>query len=473
MASEDILGSVKQEVEALIQGRQIGDSRLYDAIRLLNTQLEKVTRDLEPAARQAIDVAQESENLVPPLGFTATSTGITVRFKWLQAAAHFYEVRRGTVWETADFLFRTPSLQGDIDPLLYGNYTFLLKSMGGGGNYSADFSSTTLEVPLIPAPAITVSVIDNNVLLYWTEPTSLFKIDYYLVGKVGGTAGRVDGTFTSIFEVVAGNYKYRVTAVDIAGNIGIEGQVEAFVNAPPDFALQDTRISGLNGTRVNVLRLPNRPSLLACWATQTWQEHFVNRSWLDIEDQLAAGYPIYIQPTAINGSYEEEVDYGVVISNTIVTVSWNTIFHTPAHAVGVEVQMQVNDGSGWSVATSGASQYFRALRYLRVKLLFTAEDDHAFIELYHLTLSLNAKRENDGGEVYADATHAGGTTVNFTKPFKDVESITCTTKSPIEPYTVIFDFNDVPSPTGFKVFVFDTMGARVSRTVDWKARGVV
>jgi hypothetical protein len=256
--------------------------------------------------------------------------------------------------------------------------------------------------------------------------------------------------------------------------VGAEASTTVHVSTPPDFALQDTQVSGLNGTRVNVIRLPERPSLLACWTIQDWQGHFTTRSWLDPEDQVTAGYPIYIQPSAINGSYEETIDYGVVIHNTIVTITWNTIIFVPEYNVAVTVKMEVSDdGIAWSGMNVGASQYFSQLRYLRYRLEFVAENDKVFIELYNLTISLNVKRENDGGEVNALATDVGGTTVLFTKPFRDIESITCTTKSVIEPYVVIFDFVDAPNPTFFKVFVFDTMGARVTKTVDWKARGIV
>jgi hypothetical protein len=472
-----ILGSVQQEVASLIQGRQTADSRLYEAINLLNKQLELISRSLDPLARQALDITLGISSLSAPGDFTAYSVKTSVRFTWSAVeGAGSYEVREGTAWDTAFLKFRTVGVQGDIDPLVYGTYYFLIKTIDPNGNYSLDSEACTFIVPQIAAPVITVSVIDNNVLLYWSEPVSTFKIDYYTVKKAGApTGGRVDGTFTSIFEVVAGTYQYEVTAVDIATNVGETATVSAEVATPPDYALQDTRISGLNGTRWQVLRLPIRPSLLCCWQAQTWHEHFqVLRSWINIQAQISAGYPIYIQPTAINGWYEEVLDYGAVINNTIVTITWNTVFWTPNAAVNVDVKMSVSDdGINYSPVNAGASQYFRSLRYLKFRLEFTAENDTAFIELYNLTISLNVKRENDGGSINAVSTDPGGTTVLFNKAFKDIESITCTTQSPTEPFVVIFDFVDIPNPTFFKVFVFDTMGARVSKLIDWKARGIV
>jgi hypothetical protein len=483
-SNKDFLGSVQMEVESLIQGRQIGDPRLYDAILLLNAQLERITQELSPLVKKTITVEAGISELPAPGAFTCFSTKIGVRFTWNQVTyASQYEVRQGTVWETSNFRFRTTGLQGNIDPLGYGTFHFLIKTLDSQGNYSALANPTSIEVPVISAPAVTVSVIDNNVLLAWTEPVSLFKIDYYLVKRhtPSEVTGRVDGTFTSIFEVVAGVYTYSVSAVDVAGNIGAESEVEVQVSTPPDYALQSTMVSGLNGTMDHVLRLSARPSLLCCVVTpQTWEEHYrVLNDWMTPQEQVDDGYPIYIQPTNVTGWYEEVIDYGTILSNVIVTLTWNTIVYSPLFSTTIVVNMKVATTMGATEPdwiddyTPGASQYFRFVRYLKIRLDFTAENDKALIELYNLTINLAAKRENDGGEVVALSTDVGGTIVNFTKAFKDVESITCTTKSDIEPFTVIFDFLDEPDPTEFKVFVFDTMGLRVTKVVDWKARGIV
>lgn len=473
------LVDVRLEVQSLIAGLQRSDPRLYDAITLLNRQLGEVTEGMIPLLRRSQEIAKGISSLPAPGSFTAFTTGTTVRFTWdhVSYASH-YEVRQGINWDTASFLFRTTGLQGDIDPLLYGDYTFLIKTVDSDGLYSATSSSTTFGVHDIAAPAVSASVIDNNVLLSWTEPPSTFKIDYYTVGREGGTTGKVDGTFTTLFEVVAGYYEYFVTAVDIAGNVGTGALIGVAVSTPPDYALQDTRVSGLNGERYNVIRIPLRPSLLACVPTpQTWEQHFQIRTWLDPEDQVSAGYPIYIQPTEVTGWYREIIDYGTVIRNVIITITWNTIVHVEQTNIVVGMRYATTETGGvpnWTAPrTYGSSQYFPEIRWLELNLDFTSDSDKALLEIYNLTISMAAKRENDGGEIFADASHVGGTQVNFTKSFRDIESITCTTKSVTEPFVTIFDFTDIPDPVGFKVFVFDTMGARVSKIVDWKARGIV
>lgn len=462
-------------VEALIQGIQLKDPRLYQILQELNRGMLYLQQEVFPLVLEAQKPPPTIPVLDPPLTFTHEFTPITVRLFWSEVPDAFgYEVREGTDWDTSNFVFRNNSVQADIPPLPVGTHVFLIKTINSAGVYSDTARAQNITIPPLGSITIDKQVIDNNVLLRWTAPTSIFRILHYEVKKEDSILGLVDATFFSIFENVAGFFTYSVTPIDVAGNRGPTAEVTVEVLSPPDYALQDTRVSDLNGTRINVLKDLGKPSLFACIDVHTWAEHFERRFWNTIQDQINAGYPIYIQPTALTGSYTEIIDYGVVIHNTIVTTTWNQTNWTPGNEVQVNVKMAVsNDGISYTTPTYGASQYFGELRYLQLTLEFTAPNDAALIELYNLTLSLNVKRENDGGEINALASDVGGTTVYFTKEFRDVESITCTTKSVTEPYVVIFDFVDIPNPTFFKVFVFDTTGNRVTKVVDWKARGIV
>lgn len=462
-------------VEALIQGIQLSDPRLYQILQELNRGLLYVQEELFPLVLEAQLPPPTVPLLDSPASFTYQFTPITVRLLWSEVPdATGYEVREGPVWDTALFMFRNNSIQADISPLLLGTHIFEIKTINSAGAYSDASTIQSITIPPLGTITIDKQVIDNNVLLRWTPPTSTFRILNYEVKKGTTTIGLVDSTFFTFFENVAGTFTYQITAIDVAGNRSPTASVVVTVLSPPDYALQDTRVSALNGTTVNVYRSAKLPSLLACVDIHAWAVHFERRTWTQIQNQIDAGYPIYIQPTVLTGSYTEIIDYGVLIHNTIVTVTWNQTIWTPGNEVSVNVKMLVSDdGLTYSAPSYGASQYFGQLRYLQLVLEFTAPNDKALLEIYNLTTSLNVKRENDGGEVNALATDVGGTVVNFTKSFRDIESITATTKSPTEPFVVIFDFADIPNPVFFKVFVFDTMGARVTRTVDWKARGIV
>lgn len=462
-------------IEALIQGIQIDNPRLYQILMELNGGLLSVQAELNPIVRQAALPPPESPLSTTPTTFTFIFTPITVRFSWAHVdGALLYEVRKGTVWETAAFQLRTSSLQADIDPLLSGTHTYLLKTLNIEGEYSTNSISLVVTVPTIGPVTISKEVIDNNVLLRWSAPSSVFRILNYEISKNGVIIGNVDSTFFTIFENVAGTYTYRIVSIDVAGNRGTNSDISVEVRTPPDYALQDQRTSALNGTRVNVGR-SDVPSLVGpISTTETWTDHFVNNSWTTIQDQVSAGFELYLEPSVATGSYEEVIDYGVVINNSIATITFNYNLLNAPEDVAIVIQMATStDGISYTSFVAGATQFIPTMRYLKFRIELAAASSNALIEIYNVAISLNVKRENDGGEVSALSSDSGGTTVNFTKAFKDIETITATAKSVTEPFVVIIDFNDIPNPVFFKIYVFDTTGNRVSQICEWKARGII
>lgn len=468
------LGDVQLQVETLLQGYQVnGDRRVYMLVQLLNRQLHEVTKKLSVLVDQNEPIlVVSSDPVLPALGFSAVSTGQTIRLSWMAVTSDnvLYEVRLGEDWDTATLLFRIAGLQADIDALPYGTYTFLLKTLSSGGVYSTNSVSTSILIPQIDAVVIGKSIIDNNVLLTWAVPVSTFEIKEYELYKDGVSRGTVKATFAVFFEVVGGDFTYSIIARDIVGNESIEAFIAITVNTPPDYDLQDQRISDLSGTRVNVSLDVDK--LICCTVTETWQDHFINNGWANIQAQIDAGYPIYIEPSETTGSYEERIDYGVALNNIIATITYNAI--PIVGDVSVVIKMSVSDDDiTYSAYTSGASQFFEGFRYFKFKFEFTGLDDKSLLQVYNITTSINVKREVDGGTIDALSTDVGGTEVLFNKAFKDIESITATVKSTTEPFICIFDFTDIPNPVHFFVYVFDTTGNRVSKTVDWKVRGIV
>lgn len=471
-------GNSPISVESLIQGLQFDNPRLYQLLTELNQRLATVEEELFPLTVQStIDVPVVTVPPEAPGIFLYTFTPTTVFFIWDEVpGAVNYEIRNATgvsTWEAASFVLRTTNLNAQIDALLVGSHIFLIKTMDGQGNYSVLSRSVVVTITPISGVTITKSVIDNNVLLNWTPAQGIFRIVHYEIYKDGVLLGTVDSTFFTRFENVAGTYTFRIIGVDVAGNRGPNSDIAVEVLTPPDYALQDVRTSALGGTLVDVLLLPG-PKLLATWAATTWQVHFTSRAWLDPEDQVTAGFPIYIQPSNPTGSYEEVIDYGSVLTNVIAAITYNSNLLTPLDGMAVVIQMATSpDGAAWSAFTAGASQFLPSLRYLKFRLEFTGVSTKSLMEVYNVAISLSVKRENDGGEASALLTDVGGTTVNFNKAFKDVETITATPKTLEEPYFIVIDFVDIPNPVFFKVFVFDSTGNRVSKTIEWKARGIV
>ena len=312
-------------------------------------------------------------------------------------------------------------------------------------------------------------------LLRWTEPDASFDIDYYELFKNGVSIGYNDGNFAALFETSAGNYNYGIIAYDMAGNASPISTILVGVNQPPDFELFNTFVSTFPGTLVNAYRDSALPSLLApVDVTQTWLTHFSSHSWTTIQDQINAGYPIYAQPTPTTGSYEEIINYGAVINNIIANVTYNFAYNDSNHPVTIVIKMSGStDGTTYSTPVAGAVQFFGSLKFLKLRLEFTGSDDKAFVSIYNLTVKLDVKRDLDSGTINALASDVGGTLVTFNKIFKDIDSITLSTKSVTQPITAIYDFVDAPNPTSFRVYAFDSTGNRVSYLVTWKARGII
>lgn len=464
---------ISAEINTLIAGLQKSDPKVYQALTRIGLQLGLIDSELHPETKRTPFIASSTDALAPPSNFTIESTGLTVRFTWsLVTSASFYEIRRGTDWDTATFILKTSGSRADIDPLIYGSYAYLIKSITLTGIYSADFNQVYIEIPQISAVSISPEIIDNNVLLNWTEPTSVFDISYYILKRDGVEVGTMAGTFKTFFELVPGSYTYSIIAVDVAGNEGTESFTTVSVRTPPDFQLTDSQVSSLGGTRTNVL-LESGPKLLCDWTSETYHAHFVGRGYATWQAKIDAGFPIYIQPAATTGSYEEKIDYGLIISNIIVSVTYSSNVITPSDLVTVVVKLAWSDDDiTYTSFTSGAVQFSTHFRYLKVRLEFSGSNK-ALAEIFDLTTSITVKRDNDGGAVAALSTDVGGTEVTFNKEFKSVDSITVAVLSSTEPYKAIYIFTSVPNPTTFYVMVFDTTGARVSKTVSWKARGII
>lgn len=466
------MGDIAVSVERLIQQVKGYDPALFQALSGMNDQIELIWLELFPLIRQSIAQAQESTAPASPISFSFIFTSTTVRLSWSEVlAATQYEIRKGASWDTASFVLRSVSLQADIDPLLVGTHTYLIKSISSAGVYSTNPTMLVVTVPSIPAVSLSSQIISNNVLLFWTEPTSSFMIDHYEVFKDAVSLGTIKGTFFTRFETVAGTYVYEVIATDVAGNVSGSASLSLTLDSPPDFELQDTRVSTFSGTKTACAL--ESPTVLVAPVdiTETYQAHFTTRTWAGPSAQVAAGYPYFIQPIPTPGTYLETVDYGLLLSSLIVTVTYNQ--NQVFGATTVLIEMAVSpDNITYSSFVAGATQFYPSFRYIKFRLTFTPTTDKAILQVFNLTYRLDAKREQDGGIISCVSTDVGGTTVTFNKFFKDIDSIVATPMSTVERKAVI-DFTDIPNPTSFKVLLYNAAGARVSGDVRWVARGVV
>lgn len=362
---------------ALIQGLQGKDPRLYDALMLLIKDIESLTNEVFPPI------------ILPPGQTTAPQTvpDVTifqyelrldnVRLFWSAPSSTIlrYIIKQGSDWATANTIATTDTLQLIIEPLLVGTTRFLIKAVGEDGTESVNALSLDVIVPPLGLITITSRVIDNNVLLIWTEPSSSFRIAKYEVREGIDLLGSINGTFIAIFESVSGTYTYSIKAIDIAGNESAETSIDVTVSQPPDYELQADFLSTLNGTPVRVTRFTSGPRLLCCTRVETWAEHFSDRGWTNIQDQLNAGFPLYIHPSEADGTYTEIIDYGLIISNTVATPTYNTeLVYPTGVTVSLELSYSTDNITYSTPVVVTTSLFIASIRYLKVEIYFTAID---------------------------------------------------------------------------------------------------
>lgn len=486
----------------LIEPLKLEDPRLHQALQRLIGQVSAVTLEVSPIVVPPPLPEPPPVELAAPLNPVALIMPTSIRLMWnMVPGAAQYEVRfmnQATFdaqdWNVSTFVVRSTSTVVDVVPFKgpLGYYAF--KSIGEDGSYSNAFSTVTVRVNMPKQVTINGHVIDNNVLLTWTKmgdwvpDSGYLQVDKYEIYRDGLKIGETKASFVSSFETGAGTFTYSIIAVDIGGNHGPSASITLQVATPPDYVLEAEKFAELNGESINVVIYSGEKLLGPVFVpAQTWEQHFQARTWQDPEDQTTAGYPIYIQPGPpiiptpggsipfppnARGFYAEFFDYGTVITNAVITFKFNFRQIDPNNPVTLDVILANSMDGDTFIQSYGATQFVESARYFYFQLIFSG-GDIGLAEVFNVSITINVKRDIDGGAVNALASDAAGTLVNFNKTFQDIESITVTPRSQTEPLMAIFDFVDVPNPTFFKVFVFDTTGMRFDAVVDWKARGVV
>lgn len=367
-------------IKAFIQGSQFKDPRLYEVLMAIVDRLDLQAVDIQAISAEIATTIREVIGQVDPVtNFTVLVFPDYIKLVWSppglpapNSSVINYEIREGLVWETAVRLLITNTFQAVLDPPSIGTHRYQIKSIDVNGFYTAIPAVIDLIVPTPGASNIISSVIDNNVLLYWTSPISYFRITHYVIRREGTIIGYKDGTFTSVFEQASGTYTYSIQAVDVAGNLGLESFIDVSVAQPPDYVLEDLYESQLDGTLNNCILEIDK--LIFNVANETFQAHFDSRGWNNIQDQIDDGFPIYIQPTPDVGTYEEMIDYGTIINAVLVNITYAyEVSAGSGHDIEIEMATSTDNitYSGW---VAGTSQFLTNFRYLKFRITATALD---------------------------------------------------------------------------------------------------
>lgn len=369
-------------------------------------------------------------------------TNSTITLDWTDvsptAGLNYYIVQYSTTTKTVKA--STITLPADW----VGSRVFTVKTVDLLGNQSTGSSITVTKLGPNPVTNLRAQVIDNNVLLYWDLPAKTTLPIQNVELRKGATwasatvIGTKAGGFTALQETQAGVYTYWVAVNDTDNNQSSPVSVAVNVADPPDFVFHGDFTSSFTGTKSSAI-VEAGEVVIPVNTTETFAQHFTNRSWTSPSDQIAAGYPIFIQPTPSSGYYEEVFDFGAELSSSRVTVTYTgeTIAGTPTLSWTTSVSQ--DNVTYTQIGTTDA--FGTDFRYVKVRLTVSDATLKAVYRLTSLKVRLDAKLINDAGTVSAVSTDTSGTVANFNKTFVDVTAVTVSA-SGTTPVTAIYNFQD-------------------------------
>jgi hypothetical protein len=239
----------------------------------------------------------------------------------------------------------------------------------------------------------------------------------------------------------------------------------------------DLAVNELDGTIVGASWFDPFSEAVVPIQEETWQDHFNNRSWSTPQDQIDAGFPIYIQPSVETASIEEYYDIGSVIPSSRIIVDLVTTEISGSIDIDPVISVKTNAGDSFTqVNQAGAFDGVGSnFRYIKVQLNFShvgSPTGDEVLQLNQMTTTVRIKVKTDNGAIQVNSNP---TVVNFNISFLDVSTITLTPEandlSPPEELTAVLDFDDVSNPTSFSIHLFDRNGQPATGRVHWIARG--
>lgn len=371
-------------------------------------------------------------------------TSATITLDWLDVTTSQFDIAYYQL--TCDSVTKktkNPSINLPADWV--GSKTFTIKAVDIHGNISSGYSESISKFAPNPPSNFRAQVIDNTVMLYWTLPdrTSL-PVDHVLLKKgatweTAVTIGDKKGAFTTVNENQGGQYTYWIVTVDTEDVESVPASVTTLVAEPPDFVFHGEFTSDLSATKSSAVLNESRV-LIPVNTIETWQEHFVNNAWTSSQDQVNAGYPIYIQPSETVGYYEEVFDFGQPLASSRVSLTYTGAIVAGTPTITPIVSLSL-DNSTYIDYNGVTDVYGLNFRYVKIRIQVSDVAGTGLYELATMSVRLDAKLKNDAGNIAAVSTDTLGTIVNFNKEFIDVQSVNIS-PSGTTPITSVYDIKD-------------------------------
>lgn len=354
-------------------------------------------------------------------------TSATVTLEWDDVTTSEFNV---AYYEVAyDDTVRTVKGNSVILPANWtGDRLFTVKTVDVHNNKSSGYTdSVTKYAPGAPAN-VKAQVIDNNVMLYWTLPTrTSLPVDHILIKKgiawnVAEVIGEKKGEFTTINELRGGEVTYWLACVDTEGVEGDPVSVKTTVSEPPDFVFNDEFVDDFSGTKVNA-EFDGLSLVLPVNTTEDFDEHFATRTWSTPADQVAAGFPVYVQPAGGSGYYEQVFDFQQPLSSSRVTFTYSGTVIAGTPVVTYSISLSLN-GVDYTTYEGVKEVFGNSFRYVKIRIDVTEPTNLGLYSIQDIRVRSDAKIKSDAGNSTAVVGDTLGTVVNFNKEFIDVQSVT-------------------------------------------------
>lgn len=413
-----------------------------------------------------------------PQNFRAVLTVRGVELFWdavPELDISYYEIRLGSNWGASTLIDKVASTYYLWASQTSGGYTLLLAAKDTSGNYS-DAVAYAIDVDAPSAPRnITAQVVNNMITLRWDAPlTSSFPIREYRiykrVGSVDELLGSVNANIKTLMEFTAGTYTYLITAVDTYGNEGEPGSITIYVDPPPMFELIADIVLDPNDADITNGIIDGEFIVMPIDPTATFESHFEDQSWDTPQDQIDAGYPIYIQPAStLPANVTQVIDYGGTVSGCLISLSYVGEWVDGGGTIQTTLGYST-DGVTYSDTVDVSQLFGPSFRYVRVQWDAENTDATGVYKLSQCRIRLEVRPEEEEGVISCSSSDSGGTTITFVKPFLDVfeDSIQVSYRGSnayMPGYSI--------SGNVVSVYLWNTSGTRVAGSVTYRVRGLV
>lgn len=331
--------------------------------------------------------------------------------------------------------------------------------------------ANTKAININPADAVTaltVQVIDNNVLLSWEPSVTLLPITGYEISK-GATyetstlIGTIQSDFFAVFETAGGSYRYWITPIDSAGQKGYSNSVLADVTNPPNFELKAQYSSVFDSTNTSNAITSSEGILFNFDSSRTWNSYFTDNAYSDLNEASENMY--FIQPGLTTGYYEEIVDYGTVIDNAKIELTIDKLQVLGASTVTVFLSTSL-DNVTYTTPIEALEQYSSNFQYLKMRIEVSSSSD-SILQIKALDTKLSIKLKEISGQ---EDISSSGTFISVTGQLLDIKTISVTPMS-TTPVVVTYYYVDEPNPSGFTIYCFNQSGTPVACRVSWTVTG--